>query len=83
MPVLHTERGPSHYTALFSNAARAHELGMVHDWVVIYRDDHSGVGQWTILTARYGPLKGKRIVPGREAECEPHYANRSESETGH
>jgi DNA uptake protein ComE-like DNA-binding protein len=27
LPVLHTERGPRHYTALFSNTYRAHELG--------------------------------------------------------
>ncbi len=83
LPVLHAERGPTHYTALFSNTARAHELGMVHDWVVIYRDDHNGAGQWTILTARYGSLKGKRIVPGREVECETYYANTSESKAGH
>jgi DNA polymerase (family 10) len=82
LPVLHTERGQTHYTALFSNTARAHELGMVHDWVVIYRDDHNGAGQWTILTAHYGPLKGKRIAPGREAECETYYASTSESKTG-
>ena len=76
LPVLHTERGPAHYTALFSNTAHAHEMGAVHDWVVIYRDDADGAGQWTLVTAQYGGLKGKRIVRGREADCERYYAGR-------
>jgi hypothetical protein len=33
LPVLHAERGPWHFTALYSNTARAHELGRTHDWV--------------------------------------------------
>jgi hypothetical protein len=74
LPVLHTERGDRHYTALYSNTARAHELGMAHNWVVIYRDDHGGHGQWTVVTAHYGPLRGRRIVRGREAECAAYYA---------
>jgi len=74
LPVLHTQHGNRHYTALYSNTARAHELGTTHDWVVIYRDDHGGHGQWTVVTARYGPLRGRRIVRGREAECDAYYA---------
>jgi DNA uptake protein ComE-like DNA-binding protein len=73
LPILHTERGTTHYTALFSNTAHAHELGMIHDWVVIYRDDADGAGQWTVVTAHYGPLRNKRIVRGREVECQTHY----------
>jgi DNA polymerase (family 10) len=69
LPVLHTERGSRHYTALYSNTARAHEFGTTRDWVIIYRDDPGGDGQWTVLTARLGPLRGQRIVRGREAEC--------------
>ena len=74
LPVLHTQRGSHHYTALYSNTARAHELGMTHDWVVIYRDDHRGHGQWTVVTARYGKIRGRRIVRGRESECGTYYA---------
>lgn len=74
LPVLHTHRGKRHYTVLFSNTARAHELGMTHDWVVIYRDDHNGGGQWTVVTAQFGVLRTRRIVRGREAECEAYYA---------
>jgi hypothetical protein len=73
LPILHTQRGQTHYTALFSNSARAHDLGTIRDWVVIYRDDAAGAGQWTVVTAHYGPLAGKRIVRGREDECAAHY----------
>ncbi|NOT29744.1 MAG: DNA-binding protein [Planctomycetes bacterium] len=69
LPVLHTERAGRHYTALYSNTARAHELGAMHDWVVIYRDDHEGHGQWTVVSARRGALAGRRVVRGREARC--------------
>lgn len=69
LPVLHTTRGARHYTALFSNTARAHQLGRTGDWVVIYSDRDDGDGQWTVITARTGPLEGRRIVRGREAEC--------------
>ncbi|MCB0112898.1 MAG: helix-hairpin-helix domain-containing protein [Caldilineaceae bacterium] len=77
LPVLHTQRGDRHFTALYSNTARAHELGMTQDWVVIYRDDADGNGQWTVITSRFGPMQGKRIVRGREAECQVHYEQQS------
>lgn len=75
LPILHTHRGNRHYTALFSNTARAHEFGTTHDWVVIYRDDHQNHGRWTVITAHHGPLQGCRIIRGREQECEEHYEN--------
>ena len=59
-----------------SNTARAHQLGMVHDWVVIYRDDEQGHGRWTVITSRYGKLRGKRIIRGREAQCQEYYEQR-------
>ena len=70
LPVLHTERGAWHFTALFSNTARAHELGRTRDWVVVYfRADHEIEGQRTIVTETHGPLAGRRAVRGRESEC--------------
>ncbi|MFN8468482.1 MAG: helix-hairpin-helix domain-containing protein [Caldilineaceae bacterium] len=75
LPVLNTERNGQHYSLLFSNTARAHELGTTRDWVVIYRDDRDGGGQWTVVTANQGSLKGKRAVRGRERECEAYYAD--------
>lgn len=77
LPVLHTRRGDVQYTALYSNTARAHELGTTRDWVVIYRDDDHGNGQWTVITSRFGPLRGWRIVRGREDETRQYYAGRA------
>ena len=73
LPILHTERHGRHYTALYSNTARAHELGTTHDWVVIYLDDESRRYQCTAITSRFGSLRGHRIIRGREDECREHY----------
>ncbi len=73
LPVLHTQRGPRHYTALFSNTARAHQLGKTRDWVILYFDEGDGERQQTVITAQRDPMKGRRIVRGREPECEAHY----------
>jgi len=75
LPVLHTKHGDWHFTALYSNTARAHELGRVHDWVVIYAEDHDHhERQYTVVTPPGGPLAGRRVVRGREAECRAWYA---------
>jgi hypothetical protein len=76
LPVLHTERGARHYTALFSNTPRAHELGRTRDWVVLYYDADGSERQCTVITSERGPMRGKRIVRGREEECSRHYAGR-------
>jgi DNA polymerase (family 10) len=73
LPVLHTTRGQRHYTALYSNTARAHELTKTRDWVVLYFDDRHGERQWTVITSEFGRLKGLRIVRGREDECAEFY----------
>jgi putative hydrolase len=74
LPVLHTEHVGWHFTALYSNTARAHELGRTRDWVVLYfRADHAPEGQRTVVTETRGPLAGRRIVRGREPECHDHY----------
>ncbi len=69
LPILHTHRAGWHFTVLFSNTARAHELGRTHDWVVIYfYDGDHHEGQCTVVTETQGPLAGARVVRGREAE---------------
>jgi DNA polymerase (family 10) len=73
LPVLHAARGERHYTALFSNTARAHRLGRTRDWVVIYSDGDREEHQATVVTAHAGPLAGQRVVRGREAECADFY----------
>ena len=71
LPILHTVRGPWHFTALYSNTALAHQLGRTGDWVVIYfHRDARPEGRRTIVTETQGPARGRRIVRGREAECE-------------
>jgi putative hydrolase len=75
LPVLHTRRGRWHFTALYSNTARAHDLGRTRDWVVVYfYDDDHQEGQHTIVTETQGPLTGQRVVRGREAECHARYS---------
>jgi Holliday junction resolvasome RuvABC DNA-binding subunit len=69
LPILHTQRGERHYTALFSNTARAHEAGRTRDWVVLYFDGFEGERQCTVVTAMRGALRGRRVVRGREEEC--------------
>jgi putative hydrolase len=69
LPLLHTERGDWHFTALYSNTARAHEQGTVGDWVVLYfHRAGQPEGQRTVVTERRGPLSGQRVVRGRETE---------------
>jgi hypothetical protein len=70
LAILHTRRGNWHFTALYSNTARAHELGRTKDWVVLYfHSDHGGEAQRTVVTETRGTLAGRRVVRGREAEC--------------
>lgn len=70
LPILHTDRGKWHFTALFSNTARAHEFGRTDDWVVVYfYDDDHQEGQNTIVTETKGPMTGERVIRGREFEC--------------
>jgi DNA polymerase (family X) len=73
LPILHSKRGVRHYIALFSNTARAHQMGKTRDWVVLYYDGRDGERQCTVITSQRGPLTGKRIVRGRETECLEYY----------
>jgi putative hydrolase len=81
LPILHTERNGHHFTALFSNTARAHELGRTNDWVVVYfYDDDHHEGQYTIVTEKRGKLTGRRVIRGREVECQNYYKNLDQNE---
>lgn len=75
LPILHVSRGKWHFTAMYSNTLRAHELGHTHDWVVIYYyDQHHHEGQNTVVTETRGNLIDKRVVRGRELECHDYYS---------
>lgn len=73
LPILHAEKDGWHFTALFSNTARAHELKKTHDWVVIFYEKNGDEGQCTVVTELHGPLAGRRVIRGREAECRRFY----------
>ena len=74
LPVLHTRRSGWNFTALYSNTARAHELGRTRDWVVIYfQTDSRSEAQRTVVTELQGPLRGRRVVRGRERDCVDFY----------
>jgi hypothetical protein len=76
LPVLHAQREDWRFTALFSNTANAHELGKTGDWVVIFaHDDGEAETQCTVVTETHGPLKGRRVVRGRESESASYYAD--------
>ncbi len=69
LPILTTVGEGWRFTVLFSNTARAHELGKTQDWVVVYYDKGSGENKYTVVTEYAGPLLGKRVIRGREKEC--------------
>jgi len=73
LPILNTEKNGWQFTALFSNTALAHDLNKTHDWVVIYYEKENQEDQATIVTQTKGPLKGKRVVRGREAASQKYY----------
>ena len=75
LPILHTARKQRHYTAVFSNTARAHELGKTRDWVVLFCDNGEIEDRFTVITSEFGPLQGRRLVAGREVECAKYYAH--------
>ncbi|HCQ65502.1 MAG TPA: DNA-binding protein [Rhodobacteraceae bacterium] len=74
LPIFHTDRDGWTFTTLFSNTARAHDLGKTDDWVVIYFGRPGRIEQQrTVVTETRGPLIGRRVVRGRETECRKHY----------
>lgn len=74
LPILHVDSGGWSYTALFSNTALAHDLDRTRDWVVIYFARPGGREHTrTVVTETHGPLEGRRVVRGREADCRRHY----------
>jgi hypothetical protein len=74
LPIMATEKEGFKFTVMFSNTQRAHDLKKTNDWVVVYYRKGEGENQCTVVTESRGPLKGKRIIRGREKECARHYA---------
>ena len=75
LPILHLDREGWAFTAMYSNTALAHQLGRTHDWVIVhFHEPEQPDRQTTVVTEHRGPLRGCRVVRGREAECEADYA---------
>jgi len=68
LPVWHVHRDGWDFDVMFSNTARAHELGRTREWVVIYWARNGDEGQCTVVTEHRGPQTGARVVRGRELE---------------
>jgi hypothetical protein len=74
LPIQHRTEDGWDMTALYSNTGLAHRLDRTRDWVVIdYHNDKGAQGRCTVVTEPRGPLAGKRVVRGREADCAAHY----------
>lgn len=73
LPIMHVMNDGWQFTALFSNTARAHDLNKTRDWVVIYYERDGEEGQCTVVTESTGPLKGRRVMRGREKACRKYY----------
>ncbi len=80
LPLMRTDCEEWTMTVLFSNTARAHELGKTGDWVVIYFQQDGPEDQCTVVTEFRGALKGKRVIRGRERECWQYYRDREASQ---
>jgi hypothetical protein len=51
----------------------------VRAWVVVYFHTDAGPeGQRTVVTDTHGPLIVRRVVRGREPECQAYHASRGE-----
>lgn len=84
LPILHVTKEGWHFTCLYSNTPRAHQLDRVKDWVVIYfYDEQHHEGQCTVVTEIRGALSGHRVVRGRETECHDHYMHDVELQNRH
>ena len=75
LPLLRVDRDGWSCTALFSNTARAHELGKTHDWVILHYERDGRARRCTVVTERRGQLAGLRVVRGREQACRRYYAH--------
>jgi DNA polymerase (family 10) len=77
LPIMHTSRNGRHYTALFSNTAQ----DKTRDWVVLFCDNDDTEQRFTVITSGFGCLRGRRIIAGREAECEKYYRRVSDQQS--
>jgi hypothetical protein len=76
---MHVTESGWHFSALYSNSARAHQLKRTRDWVVLYfYDEQHHESQHTVVTETHGSLTGRRVVRGRESECLDYHAHETD-----
>ena len=73
LPVWHAMRAGWLFTVMYSNSARAHDLGKLRDWVVVLYKSDDGEGEATVVTEYHDVMQGRRVVRGRERECQAHH----------
>jgi hypothetical protein len=81
LPILHTTREGWHMTAMFSNTARAHQLGKTHEWVIIYYECDGREDQCTVVSPPHVDTS-RRVVRGREHECREYYRTQPRPDRG-
>lgn len=65
LPIMHETIDDWHFTALYSNTARAHRLGKTRDWVVIhFQKNGFEHGQCTVITQSSNGYEDLRVVKG-------------------
>ncbi len=69
LPIWQLDADGFHFTVRFSSTRLAHELDATRDWVVVYWDRDGHEAHATVVTEYRGPLRGRRVVRGREREC--------------
>jgi hypothetical protein len=74
-PVLTVQRDGWTMQATFSASPLAFRLGQSRDWVVIHFTNGVEKGERIIVTETRPPLRGQRVVRGREHECQACWAS--------
>ncbi len=64
LPVMPLRKDGWAFDVLYSNTARAHELGKTDDWVVVNYARAGQEGQCTVVTETQGVRRGQRVVRG-------------------
>ncbi|MCG8422916.1 MAG: helix-hairpin-helix domain-containing protein [Proteobacteria bacterium] len=77
LPIWHTMRDGWSFTVMYSNTAQAFAVGKRRDWTIIVYQRDGAEDHCTVVTEYRGPLERRRVVRGREEECEAWYGTQS------
>src|SRR5262245_27009458 len=74
-PVLTTRRGDWTFRVTLSPSPLAYRLGQQRDWVAISFRNGDVTGERIVVTEERQPYAGRRVVRGRERECQACWAS--------